>query len=1624
MKVLTKYSKSKNITNINNVTQTEYLKALSNNKKVVAPEDYNNPYNFEEWYNRNLGVISGNEHLQYNEYLKNWYTSRYTQETILSDLRKDYISFLQNLTLVMDKTDKSNWLVDINWNDQLEVEQAIPFYARKLKEIALYLVNKRDSIKRAKLKYNMTGATHALDKLFYEYLLKAFTKRDYIMNVPDQPTFANFPTLSSVKTGFQIQVEELYDDTMYLDKDPSLSASDYFSTVTQESTAYYDSIGISPSAYEWFFSTGFAPLCSDNPLFWVMGSVLTNDLPLSAYDYSDTGLVNEYYKFKLTQKYIGEAQYYLSGGYYIPWKKELNYDLIKGNNLFYWPTGEFIEELNDAKYDPLPLVSSTLIESGANGSENYLLADKIFIKYGETVSGAWLKHIEQTTVTDIMSADLIEGLNVFKFPFPGYGVSGEDIEWNGKQLSNLDKTFDYLSKDIQNDIKSQYWNTITTVSTLCTIPLYETSLIDDGAYASKTYDNADKITIRLNTSIDNVHDSKNDGVYQGDSQHAWLYKFDTTDIPISRDQNYIHWPLYRYDKKSTSFIDILTSQVAPIRLSSINGDNIIGSRAGSNLFDSDILYKLDSRDGSPIECAFLSGASLDAFGGTTYTFGATGAIQTALTMKCKPGEYSTFIWTDDDTDISDTNINNVRHQSDCPYVFLHHHSIYKENPQDNKSDIDYKQWEKCECRAINYSPLGHIGSTYDDYHNMADIIYLDTLHPLPFSLNNWVGLDGNDYRTSEDFAWFRVNPNTKVEPDVGWGAGEWVAGGVPLSSRKFILKKGYQYKYLRSGVGHSDTFLAEGTMPYLIIKQKYGNISEPIWMKAIADQNGSWQIDGDVTDMVIKAGEYLVYDHIDSNWYCITGIGDLDSTLVYNTSAKNINNNIWMNYNLVTSGQNIRLLWPDSLHSSGPTVLAFQLSSVTWNVTLPTSQTLSYNKSPDDALVIYADKIGNWSVNATGYYINGGSATYNGVGNFVVSPLLATPTLTGSTEIQTIYCDTINMSMNAKVSGWNYTTHTYDGSSNGGRPFWAYASDKDDKITKHKGIDKWGGGVQVFDDYTLITQPASSDIFLSTDLYLEYFAKNNLVWKEVLTFSKVQSSNQWCDLIIDTNKVSNLSSYLYNINEEIVISATDRSSQIVLNNKIDEKPVLVNYWATQPFIWKEYLTDSSLGLPPTGGVFVPITSGLLSQPNEPYLNLVNRHFPTIATVPHVEQLYSVDDVGGYYTPRMIGTTTFLSRNLKNVLDTSRLLTNNVNRGVSAIFQNIDIYLPDNGLTQREQFSPVSGLSVDSSWLKADITQERFSGVIVNPAEQQEFIPYHTKYETQKVNNIGIRRQGDKFDPWGNNFDDKWENEVNWAGDFRGQHHLSAYEAQFETEKQIYQWFTDIFDNNYALFKTLTGQSLIQKRDQYGDLWTRDVNGFVQPANISLSGMFENFKLVAQTPTLSTEMYNIKNFAIWFDVIMLQTPNYILLNKITFDYDTGISSFDANNMHIINLTDNNTTVNKYAGSWFFENEKDVTLAVLVSSVSSIYPRLYSLDINTNKLKYIYNEQTTDTNQLSTLSLTSIQQPVFTYNNVTQNYNMCFICKSPIYQSYMITSMNIVDSGDIHYIDKISVITPLE
>ncbi|NBW33464.1 MAG: hypothetical protein EBR30_00115 [Cytophagia bacterium] len=194
--------------------------------------DTGNPYSFQEWKSRHTNIDSNAQVEQYNTYLKNWYKANAAKPSAnIEYVKRLYINFLKQLGLTTRTTEEQQFFSTIDYNSNLDLQAAIVYYARKLKDVSRYLAERRGNVVYSKLKYNLQGTSGYLERLFYNYILSVYTQRSDSNNtgliVTEGDLIPYLPKLSDISDSFSIEIEELYDTKNYFDRDPSLDISNY-----------------------------------------------------------------------------------------------------------------------------------------------------------------------------------------------------------------------------------------------------------------------------------------------------------------------------------------------------------------------------------------------------------------------------------------------------------------------------------------------------------------------------------------------------------------------------------------------------------------------------------------------------------------------------------------------------------------------------------------------------------------------------------------------------------------------------------------------------------------------------------------------------------------------------------------------------------------------------------------------------------------------------------------------------------------------------------------------------------------------------------------------------------------------------------------------------------------------------------------------------------------------------------------------------------------------------------------------------------------------------------------------------------------------------------------------------
>jgi hypothetical protein len=226
----------------------------------------------------------------YNEYLKRWNSLK--KEKKISDeflISEKYKEFLKELSLNYSTLEEQRFLENIDFNNPDDLAIAMPFYSKKLIEIAEYFNKKREEAKFQLIKKKLNGTNSGVYKAITDLTI------NYLESIQDGSFYFD---IDEVKEKLEIEIEELFD-----------TYPAYFNQAPDEKI--YDNKDLD-WGYDIFLKTNSELLStkfSSNPS--LSGIKELNDL-----------IDN---KRKLTQKYLSTDFYYISTGPFPPWDTRFSF---------------------------------------------------------------------------------------------------------------------------------------------------------------------------------------------------------------------------------------------------------------------------------------------------------------------------------------------------------------------------------------------------------------------------------------------------------------------------------------------------------------------------------------------------------------------------------------------------------------------------------------------------------------------------------------------------------------------------------------------------------------------------------------------------------------------------------------------------------------------------------------------------------------------------------------------------------------------------------------------------------------------------------------------------------------------------------------------------------------------------------------------------------------------------------------------------------------------------------------------------------------------------------------------------------------------------------------------------
>lgn len=343
------------------------------------------PFSLIEFLNYSGNMSrSINDLSKYDIYLRRWQgVANVNLTEINADIKTQFTAFLSEVKLLYSSSEEKRYLDNINLQDEEQLSIAIPFFARKIKEISQYFSTKRKQINKDLAFIKTKGSDTGLIDSIKNELLDLYSGDDALseLEIPDN--------IGEFIDSLSIEVESIYDTfNDYYDLDPG-KAPTFYDTISGDRFEYHTS-NTNIISGDFFYDTEQAIKDIINTQGIVLQEIPgllvdfdTTDistLPKTYFqDYNNSGESNLKYilQAELVQKFMGTDMYYissnssneiLSGKMFdaqYPYRNLLNINnpstiQVPGNDykterevgLFFKPTNHGILKI-DAAFDPV-----------------------------------------------------------------------------------------------------------------------------------------------------------------------------------------------------------------------------------------------------------------------------------------------------------------------------------------------------------------------------------------------------------------------------------------------------------------------------------------------------------------------------------------------------------------------------------------------------------------------------------------------------------------------------------------------------------------------------------------------------------------------------------------------------------------------------------------------------------------------------------------------------------------------------------------------------------------------------------------------------------------------------------------------------------------------------------------------------------------------------------------------------------------------------------------------------------------------------------------------------------------------------------------------------------------------
>jgi hypothetical protein len=371
----------------------------------------------------------------------------------------------------------------------------------------------------------------------------------------------------------------------------------------------------------------------------------------------------------------------------------------------------------------------------------------------------------------------------------------------------------------------------------------------------------------------------------------------------------------------------------------------------------------------------------------------------------------------------------------------------------------------------------------------------------------------------------------------------------------------------------------------------------------------------------------------------------------------------------------------------------------------------------------------------------------------------------------------------------------------------------------------------------------------------------------------------------------------------------------------------------------------------TGNTISQKISGVLFDPynfkKEVTQNLLNKNNISYAYSQDLNELYTTYELGKFFIPSKLGVLKFNSYKKTPFINESALSPNSV------------YVFPDPNVI--EDKDNIISYKLDVSWNKIGRQDGFRFGDIITDNQYQLFYPYSSYSQELNTQPTGLSIATDDIEFWSKDEKNEWLSKNNlWSN----LDEVEKLPIESRTQTLLFDsgtttnWYTDIYGNQFILNKNLAKNSTI-----YDKNYSNTGAIFVKETQTGLVSTFKHFfnilynkypnKIIEELDGDIFSFYLIKN------TLVIETSSYVLLDSYEYDIENNkIKNTTLPGIYVPKFI-LNKNLEKFVNSFYCEEDKNLYVCFLkllpslsASNYKSLYPVIYSVNIDTNYIEQIY------------------------------------------------------------------------